>query len=68
MLKNSLDTIYFEGDTLKVKEGFYLEKDGPRRTEGINNLVYTSLGLVLFNAKNQEKENYLDYYFVDIDF
>jgi hypothetical protein len=52
MLRNSLDTIYFEGDTLKVKEGFYLEKDGPRRTEGINNLVYTALGLVLFNAKN----------------
>ncbi|PRY84012.1 hypothetical protein [Mongoliibacter ruber] len=51
VMRSSLDTLYFEGDTLKIKEGHYLEKDGPRRTEGINNLINTSYGLVLFNAK-----------------
>lgn len=52
MIRNAIDTLYFEGDSLKIKAGNYLKNDGPRKVEGILNIVRTSSGLALFNAKN----------------
>ncbi|TVP49891.1 MAG: hypothetical protein EA341_08785 [Mongoliibacter sp.] len=52
MVRKSLDTLFFDGDTLRIKEGPYFENDGPRKVENFNNLVSTSEGLVFFNSKN----------------
>jgi len=52
MIRNSLDTLFFDGDTLRIKEGAYYKRDGPRQIENYNNLIYTSQGLIYFHAKN----------------
>lgn len=52
MIRNTIDTLYFVMDSLKIKPGIYLESDGPRKVESIINLVKTSESLVLFNGKN----------------
>ncbi|MGY6523773.1 MAG: hypothetical protein ACXIUD_18735 [Mongoliitalea sp.] len=52
MIRNAIDTLYFDGDSLKVIAGNFLKNDGPRKVEGLSNIVRTSFGLVLFNAKN----------------
>jgi len=52
IVRNSLDTLFFDRDTLRVKEGFYYQKDGPRNIENYTNLVYTFQGLIYYHAKN----------------
>lgn len=52
MIRISIDTLFFEGDSLKVIAGNFLKNDGPRKVEGLSNIVRTSSGLALFNAKN----------------
>ena len=73
---NSIDTLFFEGDQLSVKAGIYLQSDGPRKIENFVNMCQTSREmvyisqkvLVLDNEETGEIENYLNYYFVEVDF
>ncbi len=51
MVRTSLDTIFFEGDSLRIKQGLYFENDGPRKIENFNHLIFTTQGLVFFNGK-----------------
>lgn len=45
MVRSSLDTLFFESDSLRIKEGPYYDSDGPRKIENFNNLVSTTQGL-----------------------
>lgn len=52
MIRKAIDTLYIDGDSLWIKKGHYLQNDGPRKVESVNNIVNTQSGLVIFNAKN----------------
>ncbi|UJP66930.1 hypothetical protein [Mongoliitalea daihaiensis] len=52
MIRNAIDTLFFDGDSLRIKAGTFLQKDGPRKIEGITNIVNTQSGLIVFNLKN----------------
>jgi hypothetical protein len=51
IFNKSIDTLFFEGDQLKVKAGNYLQSDGPRKVENFVNMCHTPKGMVYISQK-----------------
>jgi hypothetical protein len=51
LFNKSIDTLFFDGDQIRVKAGIYLQSDGPRKVENFVNMCQTSRGMVYISQK-----------------
>jgi hypothetical protein len=48
LFNKSIDTLFFDGDQIRVKAGIYLQPDGPRKVENFVNFLFYSWEKTIF--------------------